>query len=385
MSDVVVIGAGINGVAAALELSEAGLTVTLIDQYAPAAMASGWTLAGVRQSGRDAAELPLARAAIAQWPDLAERLGQKTFYRQEGNLRLARTEAEVEIIRQLVAHHASIGLPIQMLNNIDDIHQVSAAIGPEVLAASYCPSDGHADPHATVNGYVDAARRAGTVTLFWERVIAIDAAHGRVTGVQTDKRHIATGSVVVAAGVFGNKLLTPLGVAVQTEIQMVAVLRSVPMEKVLTPVVGVANADCAGRQEVDGRFRATSALMRWNGRISDVGRPMVYPTAASIAAVVKYFGGVVPAFKSAEIAEMWSGLIDMTPDGLPVIDAPSDIVDGLVIAMGFCGHGFGIAPVTGQIIASLVQKQAPSLDIGAFSLRRPAMHSGGRSHTTLFG
>ncbi|HYZ64955.1 MAG TPA: FAD-dependent oxidoreductase, partial [Acetobacteraceae bacterium] len=95
MPDVVVIGAGISGAASAYELATAGLSVLLLDRYGPAAMASGWTLAGVRQSGRHPAELPLARAAVALWGELSERLGADVRYRRRGNLRLARTEAEV--------------------------------------------------------------------------------------------------------------------------------------------------------------------------------------------------------------------------------------------------------------------------------------------------
>ena len=94
-ADVVVIGAGISGAATALELAEGGVSVVLLDRWGPAAMASGWTLAGVRQSGRHAAELPLARAAVKLWEGLGERLGADVGYRQEGNLRLARDEGEV--------------------------------------------------------------------------------------------------------------------------------------------------------------------------------------------------------------------------------------------------------------------------------------------------
>src|SRR3954471_13598494 len=102
-TDVVVIGAGISGAAAAWELARDGVAVTLLDRYGPAAMASGWTLAGVRQSGRHPAELPLARAAVALWGELDGRLGADVRYRRRGNLRLARTEAEIPVIERLVA------------------------------------------------------------------------------------------------------------------------------------------------------------------------------------------------------------------------------------------------------------------------------------------
>src|SRR5450755_5115276 len=102
MLRIVIIGGGITGAAAAAELAREGQAVTLIDKLGIAAMASGWTLGGIRQSGRDPAELPLARAAVAIWGELAETLGADVEYRRGGNLRLARTPAEAEVIRELV-------------------------------------------------------------------------------------------------------------------------------------------------------------------------------------------------------------------------------------------------------------------------------------------
>jgi sarcosine oxidase subunit beta len=112
MLRIVVIGGGITGTAAAAELARAGQSVTLIEKHRIAAMASAWTLGGVRQSGRDPAELPLARAAIALWSELAHTLGVDVEFRQGGNLRLARTPDEVQVIRQLVENQRALGLDL---------------------------------------------------------------------------------------------------------------------------------------------------------------------------------------------------------------------------------------------------------------------------------
>ena len=96
--DVVIVGAGITGCATAFELSKSGLKIQVIEKYKPGAMASGWTLAGVRQSGRHSAEIPLAKYSVEKWPNLAEILGGSTGYTQNGNLRLARTIEEEKII-----------------------------------------------------------------------------------------------------------------------------------------------------------------------------------------------------------------------------------------------------------------------------------------------
>ena len=142
----------------------AGLDVVLLDRYALAAMASGWTLAGVRQSGRDPAELPLARAAVEIWGTLAERLDAPTHYRRHGNLRIAHSEADMASLTAMVAEQSAAGLPISLLHGADAVRAIAPAVAPEIAGASFCPSDGHADPKATVTRpLIDAAIRAGAL------------------------------------------------------------------------------------------------------------------------------------------------------------------------------------------------------------------------------
>jgi sarcosine oxidase subunit beta len=374
MADVVVIGAGISGSSSAYELAREGLDVVLVDRFGPAAMASGWTLAGVRQSGRHPAELPLAKAAVEIWSSLADELDSPTHYRRGGNLRLARTPAEVEIIEAVVRDQTAAGLDLRLLKSNAEIREIAPAIAEHVLVASLCPTDGSADPSSTVLGFVRAAERLGVKTRFGERVENIEVENGKVVAVVTDQGRIPTGKVVVAAGIFGNEVLKPLGIDVPLQIPMVTVLRSAPLDEVLTQVIGVANADCAGRQEFNGRFRVTSGLQDWHGGLVETAtesgsRPRVLPTGHSMAEVVELFGDVVPAFADAQIEDYWAGLIDLTPDALPVIDADLGI-EGLVVTMGFSGHGFCLGPITGKLVADLVQERPARHAIEPFKYSR---------------
>jgi len=69
------------------------------------------------------------------------------------------------------------------------------------------------------------------------------------------------------------------------------------------------------------------------------------------------------------VVETWAGLIDVLPDGIPVIDAPPQ-VSGLLIATGFCGHGFAMGPIVGKLLSEWIDEGRPSLDLAAFRLRR---------------
>jgi sarcosine oxidase, subunit beta len=392
MTDVVVIGAGISGAATAYELASAGVDVVLLDRYGPAAMASGRTLAGVRQSGRAAAELPLARAAVADWEVLAEKLEAPTHYRQQGNLRLARTEAHLASLNQMVEAQSSAGLVLTMLDQAA-LREVTSAVSPDVLGASFCPSDGHADPIATVWAFVNAATRAGATTRFGEAAVAIEVSGERVTGVVTERGRIACGRVVLAAGLFGNQLLEPLGLSVPMAPRAVTVLRTAPVAPVLAQVIGVADASCAGRQEVDGRFRFTGSGGGWadgldwpDAAVANGSRPgpRLLPPVREVARVAGLFGALVPAALEAPLDDAWVGLVDQTPDALPVIEATS-APRGLVLAMGFSGHGFCLGPVTGRILAALARDQTPNLPIEPFALGRFAAQQATAEPVTLHG
>lgn len=368
MTDVVVVGAGISGAASAYELATSGLKVILIDRYGPAAMASGWTLAGVRQSGRHPAELPLARRAVSMWQSLAERLDAPTHYRKRGNLRLARTPEELARLAGMVEEQRAASLDLSLLD-AKQVAELAPAVSSAVLGASYCPTDGHADPQATVQAFVDAAVRAGAETRFGEDVLSIDTADGRVTGVTTSAGHIPAGRVILAAGVLGNRLLQPLGLSVPMQVRLVTAVRTVPVAPMLDQVIGVANADCAGRQEVTGRFRFTGGSTEWSGEIEDGTRPRVRPPTRGVADAIRLFGGVIPAMLDTPIDEVWAGLIDQTPDALPVLQSVAE-PSGLVIAMGFSGHGFCLGPVTGQIAAAMAQDLPVDLPLEPFALAR---------------
>ena len=389
MVDVVVIGAGISGAATAYELARSGVSVALLDRWGPAAMASGWTLAGVRQSGRHPAELPLAQAAVADWEHLAETLGGPTHYRQGGNLRLARTEAHLAQLAGMVAEQNAAGLDLVMLDRAG-LRELAPAVSPEVAGASYCATDGHADPHATVAAFVAAAARAGAELRFGEAATRIACEGGRVVAVETARGRIACGCAVLATGVLGEGLLAPLGIRVPMTPRAVTLLRTVPGAPVLDQVIGVADASCAGRQERDGRFRFTGAGEPYKAALEfpDEGGaspgPRLRPAVGDVARVAGLFGALVPACLAAGLDEAWVGLIDSTPDALPVIER-SGAVRGLVLGMGFSGHGFCLGPVTGRILAALARDEPPNLPIAAFALGRLAGAHAGHADLTLHG
>lgn len=366
-SEVVVIGGGISGTAAAFELAKRGVSVTLLEREDLASMASGWTLAGVRQSGRDRAELPLAKAAVRRWERLADELDADVEYRQHGNLRLALTDADVPAMRQVVEDGNAAGIAMTYLTDIDAVHEVAPALTDDLAGASFCPTDGHANPHLTVRAFADAARRHGATIETGVEVRAIETDGARMTAVHTATGRITTGTVVVAAGIYTPYLLDPMGIRILFDTVLVPALQTVETSPLLDQVLGIPAGGFAGRQEASGRFRLTGFSIPWHETWHD--RENVQPTMTQVQETISWACRLVPAIRELRMAQVWGGLIDKTPDALPVIERTPEL-DGLIVAAGFSGHGFCLGPVTGEILADLATEGRTSYPIEPFARQR---------------
>jgi sarcosine oxidase subunit beta len=368
-SDVVIIGGGISGTAAAYELARAGISVILLEKGSLASMASGWTLAGVRQSGRHVAEIPLAMAAVKRWERLSDELDADVEYRQRGNLRLARTADEVALIRGMVEEQRAVGLQLEYVPDNTALRQMAPALAETIRGAAYCPTDGHANPGATVEAFAAAARRQGASIRTGEQVRSIEISNGAVAGVQTSNGHIAADTVVVAGGVYSDRLLAPLGIALPLQASLTAVVQTVPVPPFLQQVLGVAQADFAARQTVEGRFVCTGSRVPWTWPQHELEQESVMPPIAAIHEIIGRGMQILPGLASIPVARVWAGLLDNTPDALPVIERSPEI-PGLVIAAGFSGHGFCLGPITGQLIRELVTDGQTSLPLEPFRRSR---------------
>ena len=86
-----------------------------------------------------------------------------------------------------------------------------------------------------------------------------------------------------------------------------------------------------------------------------------------------------PAFRAVPVAETWAGMIDVTPDAIPVISAVEKM-PGFFIATGFSGHGFGVGPGAGRLMADMVMGRPPLVDPSPFRLTRFTDGSKPRPH-----
>jgi len=380
--DVIIVGGGISGTAAAWNLALRKFRVTLVERGDIASMASGWTLAGVRQSGRHPSELPLAKAAVQIWEHLGEALEADTEYRQEGNLRLALTEDEVPAIQQVVDESNAVGIEAHFLTP-EQVHELAPAVSTEIYGASYCPSDGHANPGNTVVAFAKAAERLGAEIRTGVHVESLILEGNRIIGVQTSDGPLYADRVIVATGIYTPKLIGPLGLELPLHIQIVTAVQSVPLPPMLKQVLGCASGGVAGRQQVNGQFRFTGSGEPW-GESGWHDWTTTRPQFGSIAEAIRRTIRVVPAFAEARINDVWGGLIDQTPDALPVLQQVPGY-EGLIVGAGFSGHGFCLGPITGEILADLAVEGGTTLPIDTFAIERFAARADADESLALHG
>ncbi len=276
-------------------------------------------------------------------------------------------------------------------------------------------SDGRAEPAVAVPALARALTRAGATVHEDCAVRALDIVAGRVAGVVTEKGRIACDAVVLAGGAWSSLLARAHGVEIPQLSVGATVAATDPLPEVFSG--NAADHDFAFRRRLDGgytlapgsfhelflgpdafrRFRQYIPQLRadpfgtrflpaapqgypdgWRTRrhwSPDAPSPFEAmrvldpaPNRGAVERLRRRFAAAFPQLGLPAIRAAWAGMIDTTPDTVPVVDhAP---LKGLVIATGMSGHGFGIGPGMGRVVADLVTGTAPGHDLSRFRFGR---------------
>jgi len=413
-ADVVVIGAGIVGMTAALDLAENGLRVVVLEKGRVAAEQSSRNWGWVRQQGRDRRELPLIIRSLAAWEHLQEGKGLALGFRRSGLISLTRNAAELARWQRWAVNGRSAGITV---NDIDAARAEELlprrAAGPW-LGGLHTPDDAQAEPAQVVPEIARHARGLGVTLLQETAARALEIQVGGVIGVLTEKGRIATRQVLVAAGGWSSLFLRQHGI----RLPQLSVRSSVVRTGKADPLVSgtFCSADfCLRRRQDEGftltvrddeifdlvpdgfryffdflpmlrrnfrsvRVRPGQAFFQaWKAeRLREVGAVSIFeeqrvrdplPEEATIRRALARFRRGRPELDAVQVADTWAGSIDTTPDLIPVISRLSAL-QGLTLATGFSGHGFGIGPGAGILASELVRGASPGVDPSAFRFER---------------
>ena len=399
-SEIVVIGAGIAGIAAAWFLHEAGLEVTVCEKGIVAGEQSSRNWGWCRQQGRDRAELPIVIESLRLWQQIAAQLDTDIGFRREGSLYLCENDEEMARHDRFMSFAPEHGLATRRLNR-RELEDLVIDCPRRWQSALHTPDDARAEPALAVPAMAQALRQRGVEIVENCAVERIETANRRISAVVTEAGRIDTSTVLVAAGAWSTFLLRDCGLRLPQLTVKASVARTAE-----APLIFNGNASgsqVSFRRRIDGGYTVASSdyleifpsfshlsylrdflplirasLGKLRLRVPELQVDGNYtrnrildpvPTPKTVARIRARLAERVPAFAEIELVEAWSGMIDALPDVVPVLDR-ADGIDGLWIATGFSGHGFGIGPGAGKIIASLIQGQEPGFDLQRFRFSR---------------
>ncbi len=402
---VVVIGGGIIGTCTAFFLARKGVSVTLCEKGHIAGEQSSRNWGWCRKMGRDPREIPLAIEAMRLWGEMNAAVQAETGFRRTGIVYLCKTPAELARKAAWLEAARPYQLDTRMLTRAEAAERLPGLAG-EWAGALYTESDGRAEPQMAAPAIAEAARRLGAGILTQCAVRGIETKAGRVAAVVTEKGRIQCDSVVVAGGAWSSLFCGNNNIRLPQLKVLSSVMRTEPLAG--GPEASASGAGFGFRKRLDGGYNVAS----WASNVFDltrdafrflpdflpavktqrqsyrirVGRAFIadwqIPRRWSLDETTPFervrtldpqphqpildqargaITAAFPAFREMRIAERWGGMIDVTPDIVPVISGV-DTLPGFFIATGFSGHGFGIGPGAGRLMADLVTGDAPVVD-----------------------
>jgi len=361
-ADALIIGGGGVGCAAALFLARRGARVILLERGLVGSQATGVNYGGVRQQGRSAADLPLARRAREIWARLSELTGTSAEFEACGHLKLARSDAEeAELLRwrELAAQH---GIAVRMIGR-NAIRAEHPYFSEKVVAGSLVAEDGAANPRLLAPALARAAREAGASLLEHHAVTA--ATHdGTRFVVEAAGTRFTAPWLLNCAGFWGGEVARRFGEEVPITPIHPNMLVTEPLPFFCPHSLGVVGGDLYLRQVARGN------VVFGGGRgTGDDDALRTRPLPAVGLAVMQRAAAVIPRLAGAMIIRSWTGTDGMMPDSQPVL-GPSRRVAGLLHAFGFSGHGFMLGPGVGAVLADLVLDGRTDTPIAAFDIGR---------------
>jgi sarcosine oxidase subunit beta len=342
---VVVVGAGIMGLAIAYNLAKHGVDrIVVIDRTYLCGGASGRNGGGVRAQWSSETNIRLMRASIERCEEFATKMRINVWFRQGGYLFLARDEAMAKTLASSVELQRAHGLPTRMIDR-DDAKKLAPELDvSKIVAASYNPDDGVVFPWPFVWGYARECQRLGIDVHTHTNVVGLGTQGNRITSVATDRGTIRTSQVICAAGAWSPEITRMVGVELPSHPHRHEICSTEPLKPFLKPFVG----DLAS-----GLYFSQSMRGEIVGGISNERVPPGLDQGSSLRFLALYARGLadaMPILSGVRILRQWSGCYDITPDKNPLI-GKVDEIEGLVLASGFMGHGFMMAPIMGELLA----------------------------------
>ncbi len=404
-AEVVVIGGGVVGAFTAYYLARRGIGVALVEKGRVGAEQSSRNWGWCRQQNRDARELPMATKSLDLWERVAQETGEDAGFRRCGLLYLSQDEGELAGWANWRDFARTVGVETHVLSAAEATER-GKATGRAWKGGVFSPTDGTADPSKAVPVVARGIMAAGGTVHQHCAARGLELSAGRVSGVVTEVGTIRTKTVVMAGGAWTSSFCHQLGIRFPQASVRSSILAVAPGATGLPDALHTAQVSLTKRADggytlaISGRARvdptpqqirfsrefvpmfarrwrslAPGGLEGWRqghetlakwplDGVTPMERNRILdpaPDMGQIRLTYRRACELLPAFARVAISDAWAGYIDSTPDGVPVIGEVEG-VPGFILAAGFSGHGFGIGPGAGHVVADIVSGREPIVD-----------------------
>jgi sarcosine oxidase subunit beta len=362
--DVIIIGGGLQGLSTALHLARNGKSVVVLEKETAGRHASGVNAGGVRRLNRALPEIPLSLASQKLWHRMVSLVDHDCGFRPDGQIRIAENDEDMTNLAERHGVVTSLGYTHEELVDRKELRRLVPAASNHCSGALYCRGDGFAEPYLTTIAFRGKAKSLGVHIYENNPVTAIERRQS-LWQVRTELRSFEAPVLVNCAGAWGARIASWIGdnaPITPTPLTMMVTARVQPF---LKPVVGLVSRKLSFKQMPNG------TVVIGGGHVSKLRieseKTVIDFTKLKISA--QTVRDIFPLMKKVPIVRTWAGIEGILPDQIPVI-GPSRNAPQAFHAFGFCGHGFQLSPIIGQILSELIIQGRSSLPIEAFRIER---------------
>jgi len=363
MTDIAIIGGGVNGCALAYELAKKGVNATVFEKGYLGSGATGRCGGGIRQQFDTEDNIRLAMESVKIFEKIEKELGYDIEYDQGGYLVLAHSDEEAEKFKKNVELQRSMGLGVNFLEN-NEIHALVPILdleGARAVGGTFCQTDGYANPFKVTEAYAKNAERLGAEIKTFTEVKGIKK-EKKQFGIITEKEKIKADVVVNAAGCYSKNIAEMVGVNLPNKPYRHEILATEILKPVLKPMIISFK---------DGIYFCQHKTGQIVGGIGNPDEPSGINPSSSfwfLEKMAKTITRYIPAFKNLNVLRQWAGMYDVTPDARPILGKTN--VKNFFVVCGFSGHGFMVAPVTAKLMSELIIDGKSSIPIDSLSIDR---------------
>jgi len=363
-ADALVIGGGLHGLSAALQLARRGASVILLERQRVGRHSSGASAAGVRTLGRGRAELPVSLAAMEMWHHIEDLVGDNCGFQAGGQLQIAETEGELQKLHRRVDSLQQDGFSHERMVGQVELQKLVPALASHCVGAAFAERDGAADPHRTLAAFYRAAILAGVVIHEGVGVTHLEWAHGGWRAGDGGSPFEAP-LVVNAAGAWAGQIAAMAGDDIPLETKASMMIVTERIAPFVRPTVITVGRKLSVKQTIQGTLLIGGGQQGRPDLQSEKSEIDARALSESAAAAVALF----PAIANLRIVRTWAGLEAKTVDNMAIAGL-SPTVPGLLHLFGFSGHGFQLVPALGVAAAELLLDGRSKVDLSGLTPQR---------------